>query len=615
MKTAFGGVTGALNSTGVLAPFQGAIDGISNSLDAVAEHGKSTATTLIGVGAGLAGIGGALSLVGSKDQQAHQQLQAAVEATGKSYDDYAAKVEAAIKHQENFGHTADETQNALRVLTQATHDPAEALKLLNQTADLAAAKHMDLSSAATQVGRVFNGNTKVLKEYGVEAQKATGTSTQLATASKQAESADAAHATAVQKLADVQREYAGKASLTVAEQIRLRDATNKVADTADTATRAHQRLSVMQQTMTTTTQAGAANLQKLADVTKNQASAQADSFGGKLKSLKAHVEDAVAAFGQKWGPAIQVAGVAMAGLGASMEVIPALLGSQAVAWLSDAVAATAAAVAENLALLGIPVLIAAIIAGIAWMVTHWDKVKAALAALWDWVSANWPLLLAILFGPFGIAIKLIVDNWTAIVGFFSGIWASIVGIFNAGVAAIVGLFNDWVSFVVGIAGTILGVFAGIWNGIYAGAAWAIGLVKGVFNDVVGFVAGLPGRIASAAAGMWDGISNGLSAAMGVVKSIWNAVADASAIHIHQSLPGPLPDINIDTGDLIPRLATGGIVTSPTLALIGERGPEAVVPLGRAMGPALVINDAHFSTEVDVDLLMARVAWAARTRAV
>jgi phage-related protein len=34
---------------------------------------------------------------------------------------------------------------------------------------------------------------------------------------------------------------------------------------------------------------------------------------------------------------------------------------------------------------------------------------------------------------------------------------------------------------------------------------------------------------------------------------------------------------------IPMLAEGGIVTSPTLAMIGERGPEAVVPLNRANG--------------------------------
>ncbi len=31
------------------------------------------------------------------------------------------------------------------------------------------------------------------------------------------------------------------------------------------------------------------------------------------------------------------------------------------------------------------------------------------------------------------------------------------------------------------------------------------------------------------------------------------------------------------------LAQGGIVTSPTLAMIAERGPEAVIPLNRAGG--------------------------------
>ena len=31
------------------------------------------------------------------------------------------------------------------------------------------------------------------------------------------------------------------------------------------------------------------------------------------------------------------------------------------------------------------------------------------------------------------------------------------------------------------------------------------------------------------------------------------------------------------------LAKGGIVTGPTLAMIGEAGPEAVVPLGRGGG--------------------------------
>jgi hypothetical protein len=34
------------------------------------------------------------------------------------------------------------------------------------------------------------------------------------------------------------------------------------------------------------------------------------------------------------------------------------------------------------------------------------------------------------------------------------------------------------------------------------------------------------------------------------------------------------------GMVIPKMADGGIVTSPTIAMIGEAGPEAVIPLDR-----------------------------------
>jgi SLT domain-containing protein len=42
---------------------------------------------------------------------------------------------------------------------------------------------------------------------------------------------------------------------------------------------------------------------------------------------------------------------------------------------------------------------------------------------------------------------------------------------------------------------------------------------------------------------------------------------------------------------IPMLAEGGIVTSATVAMIGERGPEAVIPLDRMgqMGGGTTVN--------------------------
>lgn len=49
-------------------------------------------------------------------------------------------------------------------------------------------------------------------------------------------------------------------------------------------------------------------------------------------------------------------------------------------------------------------------------------------------------------------------------------------------------------------------------------------------------------------------------------------------------------------DGIPQLASGGIVTEPTLALIGERGPEAVIPLDRAEA-ATTINIAPGAVQI------------------
>jgi len=59
---------------------------------------------------------------------------------------------------------------------------------------------------------------------------------------------------------------------------------------------------------------------------------------------------------------------------------------------------------------------------------------------------------------------------------------------------------------------------------------------------------------------------------------------------------------------IPRLASGGIVTQPTLAMIGEQGPEAVVPLtGRNAGAGgITITGNTFNVRNDQDIkLVAR----------
>ena len=68
------------------------------------------------------------------------------------------------------------------------------------------------------------------------------------------------------------------------------------------------------------------------------------------------------------------------------------------------------------------------------------------------------------------------------------------------------------------------------------------------------------------------------------------------------IPG-LPDIHVNPPDIprIPMLADGGIVTAPTLAVVGEAGPEAVIPLNRTgmMGNITVNVQGSVISEMDL----------------
>ena len=75
----------------------------------------------------------------------------------------------------------------------------------------------------------------------------------------------------------------------------------------------------------------------------------------------------------------------------------------------------------------------------------------------------------------------------------------------------------------------------------------------------------------------------IKALLTVFKTVFNGIASAwnnTVGKISFTLPKWIPGLGGKGFDMpnIPMLANGGIVNSPTLALIGERGPEAVIPL-------------------------------------
>jgi uncharacterized membrane protein YjjP (DUF1212 family) len=103
-------------------------------------------------------------------------------------------------------------------------------------------------------------------------------------------------------------------------------------------------------------------------------------------------------------------------------------------------------------------------------------------------------------------------------------------------------------------------------------------IKAIVNTVIGFFAGM------------------VNAAIGAVNAIVSAYNSIPLLPDLPKVPNlPVPQIGGTPTQVagrmnLPRLAEGGIVSSPTLALIGEAGPEAVVPLDRMQtGGGITIN--------------------------
>jgi phage-related protein len=245
----------------------------------------------------------------------------------------------------------------------------------------------------------------------------------------------------------------------------------------------------------------------------------------------------------------------------------------------------------------------------------WASIQGAFSAVGSWFSS-----------VFSAAVNGIKAIWSGVTGFFGGIWSGIQGIFSA--------VGGWFSSVFGAAwngiksiwSTVTGFFSSVWNGIVIifsvvgnwfknvfGTAW--NGIKSIWSGVTGFfsgiwrgITGIFGTVGSWFSGVfkgaYSGITNAFSGLTGFFTGIWNGITGAfkSAINfmisgintlingldmIHFDAPKWVPliggksfGIDIPT---IPYLAEGGIIDKATLAMIGEAGKEAVVPLERNAG--------------------------------
>jgi phage-related protein len=206
----------------------------------------------------------------------------------------------------------------------------------------------------------------------------------------------------------------------------------------------------------------------------------------------------------------------------------------------------------------IGLVIAAVVGLAVLIVQHWDTIKRVTLQVWGavrdfvvgaargvlaWLRSNWPLLLAILTGPIGLAVLAIVRHWdqikaaaAAVVGAVGGFFArvgQVVAGFVAELGRILARVGEIITFPfrLGLALLLAVMFAG-WNAIKAPVLEALGFISGLISAAwASFTAMIRANLNLALGvvrAVWDTIravvSVAVAAITGVVRAGWNALA-------------------------------------------------------------------------------------------
>lgn len=164
-----------------------------------------------------------------------------------------------------------------------------------------------------------------------------------------------------------------------------------------------------------------------------------------------------------------------------------------------------------------------------------EGVQNVVNSVREWLSANWPTVLAVLGGPIGLAVKFIIDHWEQIKTAFMNGAQAVGNLWST-------CWNGLISVATTVWNGITSTLSAIWNGLVtiATATWSAisnGIVA-IWNSLVGIATAVWGAIKATIVAVWNGIRaavmavwNGLSTALsagwtflsGVASAVWNGI--------------------------------------------------------------------------------------------
>ena len=210
----------------------------------------------------------------------------------------------------------------------------------------------------------------------------------------------------------------------------------------------------------------------------------------------------------------------------------------------------------------------------------WPTFQSALSGLIENVLnffRNLPGQAATAMGNFASSVAgVISSSWNILRGAVDGVINNILNFFRnlpANAASAMSSFGSTISSA--ITGTVGAV---------------TGAVSGLIESIMSFFRNLPGKISSALAGIGGSIT---SAVRSAVKSAWNSVIGGiPGVHISFDPPGPGSfNFDWDPSDHLYWNAMGSIVNNPILSIVGEAGPEVIIPLSRPARALQLMRDS------------------------
>lgn len=544
----------------IVADVRDAVKGV----DDVATKTQSMKSTMLGIGKSVAaGMAvGAVVEFGRASVQAAADADDAMDAISASFGGAGQSIiDFSKTTAERMGMSADqyqmmaaETGNLLQSVGLSADDAAKrTITMSERAADMGAIWGTSTAEAMEAIDKAMMGQTKGLQKFNVK----------ISSAEIEARAMAAGYVDAAGKVTD-----AGKAI--AAQELILEKTANVQGAYAENSKDLGSQQDIMRA--------------KMRDL-------QAE-IGGKLLPIIVQLMQAVQPLLNFIADNIQwllpLAGI-IAGIAAAIKVWTLAQGALNLVMMANPIGLIVAAVAAFIAILVIAY------QKVDWFrnavdamgraaVDAFNWVKDAAVTAFNWIKDNWPLLLAILTGPFGAAVAIIVKNWDSIVDFFRGLPEKLGRVLAPVVDAITYPFKVAWNSVEYVAKLITNV----WNWVVDSIRWLFGQVWNIitwpFNQAWNAVEYVAKRFVGVwqwfvdslrwlFGGVYDIITWPFRRAMDAIKWLWNTTIGGFGF----TVPSWIPLVG-GKGFRIPEMASGGIVTRPTIALIGEAGPEAVIPL-------------------------------------